>query len=46
MTCTILSTCVFIIYGLVFMCFLGNVYLQRCKTNPNCLSIKSPYQIF
>lgn len=46
MTCTILSTYVFIIYSLVFMYFLDNVYLQRCKTNPNCLSIKSLYQVF
>lgn len=33
-------------YSLVLMYFLGNVYLQSCKTNPNCLSIKSLYQVF
>lgn len=42
-------TYVFIIYSLMFMCFLGSVYLQRCKKNflnPKCLSIKSLYLAF
>lgn len=30
-TCIILSTYVFVIYSLMFMCFLGSVYLQKCK---------------
>lgn len=42
-TCTILSTYLFITYSLMFMCSLGSVYLQKCWKNPKCLSIKSLY---